>query len=120
MVYIGSSNQIYALFNDGSAPAWIALENRFDPAVHPEADENFIPPAGYYQPLRRLGFVWRGNDTVRNRLGLAIQPETSFDGFAQSSLATDGAQTIYASSADGTVLQLLPQGEAWQIITPPA
>lgn len=119
LIYVTASNQIYALFNDGSAPAWLVLENRYDPAVHPEADENFAPPPGYYQPVRRLGFVWRGNDTVRNRLGLAIQPEASYDGFSQSSATTDGDQTIYFSSTDGTVLQLLPQGEAWQIITPP-
>ncbi|MEP7294215.1 MAG: hypothetical protein ABI835_20675 [Chloroflexota bacterium] len=120
MIYDGSDDQVYALFNDGLAPAWLVLENRFDPAVNLEADENFAPPPGYYQPLRRLGFVWRGNDTVRNRLGLAIQPEASYTGFVQSSATTDGAQTLYLSSADGTVLQLLPQGEAWQIITPPS
>lgn len=68
-------------------------------------------PPGYYQPLRRLGFVWRGNDTVRNRLGLAIQPEASYSGFIQSSVTPEGTQTLYISSADSTVLQLLPQGD---------
>jgi hypothetical protein len=122
MVYIGSTDQVYALFNDGLAPAWLVVQNRFDPATDPEQDEAFaaaIPP-GYYQPLRRLGFVWRGNDTVRNRLGLAIQPEASYTGFAQSSVTPDGTQTLYISSSDGTVLQLLPQGDAWQIITSPS
>jgi hypothetical protein len=122
MLYVGSSDQIYALFNDGLAPAWLVIPNRFDPATDPEQDEAFaaaIPP-GYYQPLRRLGFVWRGNDTVRNRLGLAIQPEASYTGFAQSSVTPEGAQTLYISSADGTVLQLLPQGDSWQIITSPS
>ena len=93
------------------------LENRYDPAVNPELDPSFAPPPGYYQPLRRLGFVWRGNDMVRNRLGLATQPESIYSGFVQSSVTPDGAQTLYASSADGTVLQLLPQGDSWQIIT---
>jgi hypothetical protein len=119
MLYVSSSNQIYALFNDGLSPAWLVLENRFDSAVHPESDPNFSPPPGYYQPLRRLGFVWRGNDTVRNRLGMATQPEASYNGFTQSSSAS-GAQTLYVSSANGTVLQLLPQGDSWQIITPPS
>lgn len=118
MLYVQSSNTVYALLNDGRAPAWIALPNRFDPAVHAESEPEFNPPAGYYQPLRILGFVWRGNDTVRNRLGLATSPEFSFSGFVQS--APDGSNTIvYASSADGTVLQLLPDGDVWQIITPP-
>jgi hypothetical protein len=118
MVYIAQNNQIYALFNDGLAPAWLVLDDRYDPATSPESDPSFVPPAGLYQPLRRLGFVWGGNDTVRNRLGLAIQPESVFNGFVQSS-TTDGAQTLYVSSSDGTVLQLLPQGDSWQIITPP-
>ena len=119
MLYVSSGDQVYALFNDGLSPAWLVLDNRFDPVTQPESDPNFSPPPGYYQPLRRLGFVWRGNDTVRNRLGLAIQPEASYNGFTQSATA-GGAQTLYVSSADGTVLQLLPQGESWQIITPPS
>lgn len=118
MIYIAQTTQIYALFNDGLAPAWLVLEDRYDPATSPESDPNFAPPPGAYQPLRRLGFVWRGNDTVRNRLGLAIQPESSYNGFVQSS-TTNNAQTLYVSSADGTVLQMLPQGDSWQIITPP-
>lgn len=118
MIYIQASEIVYSLFNDGFAPGWIAIENRFDPAIHPESEPSFAPPPNYYQPLRRLGFVWRGNDIVRSRLGLATQPEFAFDGFVQTSV-TNGAETLYVSSADGTVLQLLPQGEGWQIITPP-
>ena len=121
MLSVASNDQIYALFNDGLAPAWLVIQNRFDPAIHPESDPSFAAalPPGYYQPLRRLGFVWRGNDTVRNRLGLAIQPEASYNGFTQASVGPDGTQTLYISSADSTVLQLLPQGGSWQIITSP-
>ena len=121
MVYVASTDQIYALFNDGLAPAWLVIPNRYDPATDSESDPSFAAalPPGYYQPLRRLGFVWRGNDTVRNRLGLGIQPEASYNGFTQASVSTDGTQTLYISSADGTVLQLLPQGGSWQIITAP-
>lgn len=118
MIYIQQTDVVYSLFNDGFEPGWIAIENRYDPAIHPESEPSFAPPPGLYQPLRRLGFVWRGNDTVRSRLGLATQPEFAFDGFVQSS-AADGVETLYVSSADGTVLQFLPEGEGWQIITPP-
>lgn len=119
LLYNQSSNNVYALFNDGSQPAWIVLPNRFDPAIHPEFEASFVPPPGFYQPVRVLGFLWRGNDVVRNRLGLGIQPEFAYDGFAQTATSTDGDVTLYASSADGTVLELLPEGERWQIITPP-
>ncbi|GJQ57157.1 MAG: hypothetical protein HKUEN07_37260 [Rhodocyclaceae bacterium] len=101
------------------APAWIALENRFDPAVHPELEESFVPPPGFVQPIRILGFIWRGNDTVRNRLGLGLDAEITYDGFVQSVTGADGEQSLYANSADGTVLQLLPSGDAWQIISAP-
>jgi hypothetical protein len=118
MIYIASSNRVYALFNDTFEPAWISVENRFDPAIHPESEPSFQPPPGLYQPLRILGFVWRGNDTVRSRLGLAIQPEFSYQGFVQAAPAINGAESVYVSSADGTVLELVPGGEGWQIITP--
>jgi len=120
MVFIQSTNTVYALFNDGRAPAWISLPNRYDPAIHPEFDPEFanaLPP-GFFQPLRVLGFVWRGNDTVRNRLGLGVESEFSFNGFVQSA-GTDDNETLFVSSADGSVLQFLPRGEVWQIITPP-
>lgn len=115
MLYIQALNQVYALFNDGFDPAWVAFDNRFDPAVDPEADPNFANPPGLYQPVRQLGFLWRGRDSVRNRLGLGTQPEASYTGFVQRA-EVDGQTTLYASSADGAVIQLLPGGAQWTII----
>jgi hypothetical protein len=119
ILYVQSSESVYVLFNDGSAPAWAVFPNRYDPAVHAEFEPSFNPPPGFYQPVRVLGFLWRGNDTVRGRLGVGIQPEFTFVGFVQTATELDGATTLYASSADGSVLQLLPEGAVWQIVTPP-
>lgn len=118
LAYIGVSNTLVALFNDGSAPAWESFPNRYDPAVHPEFEPSFQPPPGFYQPVRALGFLWRGNDRTRNRLGLATQPQSDFSGFTQSSVNADDALTLYITSADGSVLELLPEGELWRIIAP--
>ncbi|MBI5670306.1 MAG: hypothetical protein HZC41_20110 [Chloroflexi bacterium] len=121
MVYVQAQDTVYALFNDGLEPAWVAFDNRYDPAVHPELDETFersLPP-GLVQPKRILGFVWRGNDLVRNRLGLGVAEETAYEGFLQTVGADEEAENLYLNSADGTVLQLLPNGQSWQIITPP-
>jgi len=118
MIYVEGTDIVYALLNDGFAPAWIALENRFDPAVHAESEPGFVPPAGFYQPVKELGFIWRGNDVIRNRLGLGVQPEFASLGFIQSFVTAEGDTTLYLSSADGSVLQLLPGGDVWQIITP--
>lgn len=119
LVFIGGDdNRIYGLFNDGERPAWIRFDDRYDPAVHAEMDASFQPPPGYYQPIGRLGLLWRGNDSVRNRLGLAIEPEISFQGIIQRSRLLDGTAALYLTSPDGTVLQILGTGGSWQIITP--
>jgi hypothetical protein len=119
MVYIKARNRVYTLFNDGRDPAWVSFENRYDPAKDKELEESFVPPPGLVQPLRSLGFIWRGNDTVRNRLGLGTQDEITFDGFVQTANTADGTENLYLNSADKKVLQLIPGGAAWQIITPP-
>lgn len=119
MVYVQAENVVYALFNDGRTPAWVAFENRYDPAVHPEKDENFVNPPGLFQPIGALGFLWRGNDTVRNRLGLGTQQEVVYEGFVQAAtLPGETAANLYISSANATVVQLVPGGTNWQIITP--
>jgi hypothetical protein len=118
MLYLTESNRVYALFNDGSEPAWVAFENRYDPTVHPLLDESFVPPPGLFQPSAILGFVWRGNDTVRNRLGLGTQEEFVFEGFLQTVNRPSGDQDLFVSSADGTVIEILPDGEGWQILAP--
>lgn len=117
LIYVQAEERVYALFNDNFDPAWITFENRYDPNIHPESEERFVPPQGYYQPIARLGFVWRGNDTVRNRLGLGINAEVAYDGFIQGSLLAEGIESLYISSTGNTVLQLLEDGNTWQIIT---
>jgi hypothetical protein len=120
MIYVEGTQRVYVLFNDGLEPAWVEFENRYDPATDPESESSYVPPPGMVQPIRQLGFLWRGSDAVRNRLGNGLAPESIYDGFAQSSGTTDSTENVYLSSADGSVLQLVPGGETWQIITPPS
>ncbi len=119
MVYVGGRDRVYALFNDGRDPAWVAFDNRYNPEIHSEQEANFSPPPGRYQPLRELGFLWRGNDIVRNRLGLGIEQEFTYTGFTQTASTRGGDAILFISSGDGSVLQLLPDGDLWQIITSP-
>lgn len=122
MLYNSVNNRVYALFNDGRSPAWVSFENRYDPAVHPELDENFeraLVGTSFKQPLGSLGFVWRGNDSVRTRLGNGTAEELRYDGFSQTApLRSGSGQSLYISSSDAKVIQLLPGGDQWQIITP--
>lgn len=115
MIYIQETDIVYTLFNDGQEPGWSSFQNRYDPAIHPERDEN--APPDFIQPLAELGFVWRGNDTVRNRLGLGLREAFRFEGFVQTAPGTGNTDVIYISGGDGVVLQLLPGNDIWQIIS---
>lgn len=122
MIYVESTDTVYALMNDLRSPAWIAIANRYDPAIHPAFDESFeraLVGTGFYQPRGRLGFVWRGNDAIRNRLGNAIEEAVTFTGSIQTAPdPLSGENNIFLSSNDGTIIELLPGGDLWQIITP--
>ncbi|MCU0497151.1 MAG: hypothetical protein MUF87_07365 [Anaerolineae bacterium] len=123
MIYIEQTNQVYALFNDGQAPAWVSFANQYDPAIHPQRDESFelsLAGTGLVQPVGRLGYVWRGSDVVRTRLGVGTAPETAYDGFIQRAptSATNTNESLFLTSSGGVILQLLPNGTSWQIITP--
>jgi hypothetical protein len=115
MVHVEADQRIYVLFNDGRTPAWLSFIDRYDPAIHPESVADF-PPGGV-QPIAALGFLWRADETVRNRLGLGTQEAITFEGFTQE--ASDVSDPgMFISSADGTVLKLVPGNETWQIISP--
>lgn len=125
MIYVESENRVYVLFNDGTAPAWSSYENTYRPGIDAERDENFdraFAGTNFVQPVGRLGLVWRRVDSVRNRLGSGSAPERSFDGFYQEAptrLAEQaGRSDFFITAGDGAVLQLLPGGGQWQILTP--
>jgi hypothetical protein len=114
MVYVQARNIIYVLFNDGSQPAWLSFENRYDPAIHADRDPN--APPQFIQPLRELGYLWRTNDTVRNRLGLGLAEEVAFDGFVQGAPVRAGVEDTYVSGADGKILHIVAGGREWLLI----
>ncbi|MFZ4815673.1 MAG: hypothetical protein ACOYL5_14135 [Phototrophicaceae bacterium] len=115
MLYVEGEDRIYVLFNDGLDPAWSRFQNLYNPAIHPESLEGFPVPAGRYQPLAILGYVWRGSDIVRSRLGLALEPEFASTGFTQTIQRGDAVQ-VYISGSDGNVLLLQPEGVTWELI----
>lgn len=118
MIYVEEADLVYVLFADGLVPAWTSFQNRYIPGTSPEQDDNFVPPPERYQPVRQLGMIWRASDPVRNRLALGLAPETVYEGAFQADAEPRG-ETMYLRSADGSVLQLDPDGESWSIIAPP-
>lgn len=118
MIYVEAEDQVYVLFADGLSPAWTSFQNRYVPGETPDEDENFVPPPDRFEPTRILGVIWRASDPVRNRLALGLAPETAYEGAIQSDGDPNG-ETIYIRSADGSVIQLDPGGESWQVLAPP-
>lgn len=118
MVYIAERNQIYVLFNDGNDPAWLSFNSVYNPEVHPESEAGFVPPPGFFQPLRELGLLWRSNDTVRNRLGLGTSEGITYQGFFQTSPASNEREDLFLTAGDNTIINIIPGGRIWQFINP--
>ncbi len=114
MIYAQELNVVYVLFNDGQSPAWLSFENRYNPEIHAERDPN--APPDFIQPLRELGYLWRTNDVVRTRLGLGLSEAITFDGFYQTSPASNQQQNVYLSGADGKVINAIAGGSSWFVI----
>jgi hypothetical protein len=116
MLYIEETNTVYTLFNDGlvGQATWLSFENRFDPERHPSRDEN--APIEWIQPINELGFVWRGDSDVRNRLGLGLREGVEYEGLIQSAPTSRNQEILYVSASTGVILQIIPGNEVWQII----
>ena len=71
MLWRSDTRTIYALADDGS---WASYPDTFVEG-DPEQDPSLTPPAGYQQPIRGFGKVWRENGEVAERLGWAMTPE---------------------------------------------
>lgn len=118
MVYIRETDTIYALFNDGQIPAWSSFENDYDPEIHPVREEN--APPEFIQPIAELGYVWRTDNDVRNRLGLGVIEGIEVNGFIQrASTGSNNRSTLYISGADGVVIEVPPGNDSWQVIGAP-
>ncbi len=118
MVYIADRTQIYVLFNDGNNPAWLSFNSQYNSEIHPESEANFVPPPGLFQPLRELGFLWRSNETVRNRLGLGTSEAKNFQGFYQTAPSSNEREDLYLTAGDNTILNIIPGGQIWQFVSP--
>jgi hypothetical protein len=79
MLWREDIRSIYVLSDDGR---WTLHPDTFVEG-EPESDPSLSPPAGYLQPIRGFGKVWRENADVRERLGWARSREGSVVGMIQ-------------------------------------
>lgn len=108
LFWIAEGRIIYALFNDGRAPAWLSLSDEYRDG-EPESDPSLSPPEGLQQPVRGFGLAWRSRETLRQRLGWATAPESAFETQLQR-----GASALFLRDRDGKVVGLYGEGERWR------
>lgn len=67
---------IFVLYNDGSYDYFVDEYN----SDAPLDNSDLTVPANRYAPDGSIGYLWKNNETVRNRLGWAYSPVESFTG----------------------------------------
>ncbi len=101
MFWRQDTDVIYVLFNDGT---WQQFPNTWF-AGEPETDPSIVPPAGYYQPRRGFGELWRSNSIVRGALSWGTIEERGFSGavepFERGVMIWSPQLGIYALCTDG-------------------
>jgi hypothetical protein len=93
---------IYALYSNGT---WQTFEDTWA-STEPEWDPGIVPPAGFYQPRRSFGKVWRDHNAVRDNLGWAGTEERGFFGavqpFSGGTMIWSNLRGIFVLYSDGT------------------
>lgn len=115
MIWAASSDRIYILYAGGNR--WSATQNSWFEGM-PESDPTLVPPAGYYQPVRGFGLVWRDEQAlagyrVRDQLGWAINEEFAWGTGAVQCTAVTKYSTCYLGGPGDHVYRLKPEGSGW-------
>lgn len=86
-------NQIYVAFNDGG---WAVYGDAWNSSL-PYEDPAIVAPAGRYEPVAGIGYLWRTQPGLRQKLGWAYEPEQAFTGRRQQPIyvSTSGQIDIY-------------------------
>lgn len=114
MLWVGSQDAIYVMFNDGSTPRWRAYRDFFEEGM-PEISGDYLnaPSPSLWQPRRGFGLLWRNDVNIRNRVGWATQEwEQPFS--VQVQISQDG--TLFMNTPVSTIFSLFPNGNSWQIL----
>lgn len=94
--------RIYVLFNDGT---WLEFMDNWWEGL-PPSDPAIIPPAGFHQPIRGFGLVWREGIGVRDKIGWATAEERGYSGvvqaFEKGTMFTAHDGSVYTVYKDGT------------------
>jgi hypothetical protein len=97
MFWRGDLRLVYVLYNDGTWQSFVDLWHEGDM----EWDAGIVPPAGFYQPKRGFGKVWREQPGVRDKLSWATAEER---GVHASWQAYDGGLMLWSDALGVFVL----------------
>ena len=117
MVWVGSLDAIYILFNDAAVRRWEVRRDVFE-ETNPSMAYLDEPPksvgGGLWSPRRGFGLLWEQDAYIQNRIGGATQQwEQPFSVQVQTS--DDG--TLFVTTPRGTVFGLMPNGLNWNQFT---
>ncbi|MEP7288010.1 MAG: hypothetical protein ABI947_19835 [Chloroflexota bacterium] len=111
MIWIGSQNTIFVLYDTPKRPRWQQFTDAFTEGM-PSDDPSIVPPGGMLQPIRGFGLVWRGKPGVRTRLGWATGPETPYSAGFQ----IDTLGNRYVQSLTTEIYKLTSDLSNWQVV----
>ena len=119
MIWTEFDQMIYVFYDQSDPKTYATYPDTFEEGKDPEQDPKITPPTGLYQPIRGFGKVWRENPEVRSGLGWATAPESGFEtwqqryqGFGLHNI------TIWMESLSGTIYELNPTGQVWEVYVP--
>ncbi|NDJ75152.1 MAG: LysM peptidoglycan-binding domain-containing protein, partial [Chloroflexi bacterium] len=121
-VSLGQPYQVFAIFNDGTWTTYSPTSQQGEwREGDPVSDPGYVPPAGRFQPERRLGLAWRTNPDMQTKLGWAVGPENQFLGRQQTYLGAENwgwapVQYFYIDHGKaGLVLRLIANSDTGQL-----
>jgi hypothetical protein len=119
MLWLEFNQTIYVFYDQGDPKTYATYPDTFEEGKDPERDPSIKPPSDLYQPIRGFGKVWRENPEVRTKIGWATAPESGFEtwqqryqGFGMHNV------TIWMKGFDGTIYQMDPMGQIWDVYVP--
>lgn len=112
MIWVGGQDRIIVLYADNQYPK---VSNHTDDWDGGEICNLGPPPADRLHPERGFGYLWCTNQTVRDRLGWAVEPEAGYTTTLQWTTMVKYNHT-YLRAADGNAWHLLPESSGWEKI----
>jgi hypothetical protein len=113
MIWVGSGQAIYVLYNDSNQPRWQVFRDYFDennPSMLYLDGPPQVVGSSFWTPRRGFGLLWQNDLTIQNRLGAAIEQwEQPYS--VQIQTASDGS--IFLSTPRGFVFSLFSGGVNW-------